>query len=270
MKKLNYKKILITVLWIIAIAGLSTSLAFVAKREDQVKAAQFIVEIHNNEENAFLSESDVIDHLQQSAGKILDQPYGSLEIPMLEKILNTHPAVENAEVSATINGDVKVDVWQRKPLMRLINRSGESYYLDSKGKVMPLNENYSARVLLVTGEVEESYARRYQFSVEDISRNKLFSEVSLLDDIYSIGSCIAKDSLLSALVHQIYINKDKEFELYPAIGNHKIVFGEAKDVDEKFNKLKLFYTEGLNKSNGWQKYSAINLKYKNLVVCTRR
>ena len=59
-------------------------------------------------------------------------------------------------------------------------------------------------------------------------------------------------------------------ELFPAIGNQKIVFGNAKDVAEKFNKLKLFYTEGLNKSDSWTKYSSINLKYKNLVVCTKK
>ena len=74
---------------------------------------------------------------------------------------------------------------------------------------------------------------------------------------------------LTTLIQQIYVNKDKEIELYPAIGNHKIVFGDAQNLNEKFNKLKLFYTEGLNKSDAWTKYSIINLKYKNLVVCTK-
>jgi cell division protein FtsQ len=66
------------------------------------------------------------------------------------------------------------------------------------------------------------------------------------------------------------VNADREIELFPAIGNHKIVFGEAKDIAEKFNKLKLFYTQGLNKSDGWMKYAIVNLKYKNLVVCTKK
>jgi cell division protein FtsQ len=54
------------------------------------------------------------------------------------------------------------------------------------------------------------------------------------------------------------------------VGNHKIIFGKAENIAEKFNKLKLFYTEGLNKSDSWRKYSIINLKYKNLVVCTKK
>ena len=66
------------------------------------------------------------------------------------------------------------------------------------------------------------------------------------------------------------MNKDRELELFPAIGNHKIIFGNAENIAEKFNKLKLFYKEGLNKSDSWTKYSTINLKYKNLVVCTKK
>ena len=40
--------------------------------------------------------------------------------------------------------------------------------------------------------------------------------------------------------------------------------------EEKFEKLKMFYTEGLNKTDGWNKYSTINIKYKNQVVCTKK
>src|SRR5690606_39254471 len=124
---------------------------------------------------------------------------------------------------------------------------------DEQSKLMPLNENYSARVLVASGEIFEPYARRYQFSVEQIKRNKIFSEASMLDDLLDVSNHILQDTTLAQLIHQIYVNEEKELELYPAIGNHKIIFGEAKNVSEKFNKLKLFYTQGLNKSDGWKK-----------------
>jgi cell division protein FtsQ len=71
-------------------------------------------------------------------------------------------------------------------------------------------------------------------------------------------------------VHQINVTNEKELELYLAVGNHKIIFGDANDIEEKFKKLKIFYTEGLNKTDGWNKYSVINVKYKNQVVCTKK
>ena len=81
---------------------------------------------------------------------------------------------------------------------------------------------------------------------------------------------ITKDTLLNNLIHQLSVNEEKEFEMYPSIGNHKIIFGNATDIAEKFEKLKIFYKEGLNKTDNWNKYSTVNLKYKNQVVCTKK
>ena len=46
------------------------------------------------------------------------------------------------------------------------------------------------------------------------------------------------------------------------------LFG-AKYFRNKFEKLKVFYRYGLGKV-GWDRYSMINLKYHNQVVCTKR
>jgi len=40
-------------------------------------------------------------------------------------------------------------------------------------------------------------------------------------------------------------------------------------LEEKFENLKLFYSEGV-KQTGWRKYKEINLKYKNQIVCVKR
>lgn len=270
MKKISYRKVLVAVLWVIAIAGLTASLAFVSKSERNVVASNLSIVIHNNEENSFLSEAEIRKYLNDRNDKILSERYRNLHTDEIEKALNSHEAIENAEVSENINGEVKLEVLQRTPVLRVINKNGESYYIDSRSKLMPLNENYSARVLIATGELFEPYDRRYQLSVDQIAANKIYSEVSMLDDLLSVAKKINADTTLSALIHQIYVNREHEIELFPAIGNHRIVLGEAKDIGEKLNKLKLFYTEGLNKSDGWNRYSAVNLKYKNLVVCTKK
>lgn len=108
------------------------------------------------------------------------------------------------------------------------------------------------------------------FSVNEIAKNEIFKEVSMLDDIYEMAGYITKDTVLNNLIQQLSINQDKEFEMYPSIGNHKIIFGDATDIAGKFEKLKLFYKEGLNKTDNWNKYTTINLKYRNQVVCTKK
>lgn len=257
-------------LWIVAIAGLTSSLAFVAKSENNTVVNSLNISIHNNEENLFLSEKDITQFLAARNESLIANQYKNISIPNLEKVLNSHPAIENAEVSGDMNGEIKINITQRTPVCRIINLDGESYYIDSQSKLMPLNDNYSARVIVANGFITEPYARRYQYSINQIKANKIFSEVSVLDDVLDVVNFINSDSVLTSLIHQVYVNEEHELELFPAVGNHKIIFGTTDLLVEKFNKLKLFYTQGLNKSDSWTKYSTINLKYKNLVVCTKK
>ena len=252
------------------LSGLLFSLGFVAKKEREIIAGTLDIQILNNEENLFLNESEVKGFIQQREEPILGQNYGKLGIPELEKALNTHPAVENAEVSATLNGEIKVEVTQRTPVVRIINKDGESYYIDKQSKLMPLNENYSARVIVANGEIFEPYDRKYQYNVNQIAKNETFSKVSILDDVLAVTRYIQEDTLLSNLIHQIYVTKDQEIELFPVFGCQKIVLGNAQFLEEKLNKLKLLYKQGINKTDSWNKYASLNLKYKNMVVCTKK
>jgi len=270
MKKINFRKIIVIVLWIIGLSGLLASLAFATGKEKNVVAENLYVSVNNTEVNTFIDEEDVKEFFKDRNDSILNTSLKNIDVNGLEKALNSHPAVENADIAVDVNGDVTIDVTQRTPLVRVMNMDGESYYIDNKSKLMPLSDKYTARVLIATGYIIEPFASRYQFLVNDIAKHEVFSKVSVLDDIYSISAFIAKDSVLASLIHQINVTPDKELELYPSIGNHKIIFGEAKDFQEKFDKLKLFYTEGLNKTDGWNKYSTINIKYKNQVVCTKK
>ena len=135
---------------------------------------------------------------------------------------------------------------------------------------MPLNQNYSARVIVANGEIFEPYDRRSMYTVDQISKSETFKQVSVLDDILEVTRYIQTDTLLSALIHQIHVNKEQELELFPMFGCQKIVFGNSQALAEKFNKLKLFYKQGINKTDSWNKYSSLNLKYKNMVVCTKK
>ena len=268
--KISYKKILITVLWIIALSGLMACLAFVGKKETKILSKQLEINVNNTGENLFIDEDDIKLFFEDRNNVLVNTELKTININALEKALNSHPAIENADLSVSVNGDLKIDVLQRTPLVRVINMNGESYYIDTQSKLMPLNEKYTARVLVVNGAIHEPYVRRNMYTVKEIAKNEIFSEVSKLDDIYNMAEYIVNDSVLAPLIQQLSINSENEFEMYPAIGNHKIIFGDAKNIEEKFDKLKLFYKQGLNKTDNWNKYSIVNLKYSNQVVCTKK
>jgi cell division protein FtsQ len=270
MKKIKFRKILILVLWIIVVSGVTLTLGFVNAEEKEVKGRTLSINILNENENSFIDEDGVKEFLKDRNDTLISQPMKEINVYELEKALNAHPAVSKAEVSVNVNGDVKINLRQRKPLVRLFNVQGESYYIDNEARLMPLSENYTAHVVVANGYIGERYAQFYKYTVKDIEKDTLLRKVSLLDDIYNIAEYITKDSLLVSLVQQIYVNTDKEFELYPAVGDHKIIFGNGNDIAVKFEKLKVFYKEGLNSMNNWSNYSVINLKYKEQVVCTKK
>ena len=54
---------------------------------------------------------------------------------------------------------IGIEVTQRLPLLRVMAANGDNYYIDSKGKVMPI-PNSSAHVAVVTGSVDRDFATK--------------------------------------------------------------------------------------------------------------
>jgi cell division protein FtsQ len=91
----------------------------------------------------------------------------------------------------------------------------------------------------------------------------------LLKGIYDIANEINKDQFLSSQIVQVYCNKKGGFELIPRIGNHRVIFGSAENVDLKFKKLKSFYTKGINIKE-LNLYDTLNIMYNTQIVCSKR
>ena len=133
--------------------------------------------------------------------------------------------------------------------------------------IMPLSNKYTARLLVVSGALNEPYAKRYAFNYNNLPDS--LTEKTMLDDVYTIADYIDNSEFWKAQIEQIHVDKVSGFSLIPKVGNHKIVFGGTENLESKFEKLMIFYKKGLSKT-GWNEYSSINLKYKNQVVCKKR
>jgi cell division protein FtsQ len=268
LKKL--KKILFVALWTGLILGLLFTMGFVNKEQDALLCRELKVNVNQEDDLYFLDNLDVAKLIKDRGDSIVGQPKATVNVPEIEKALNSHPDIANAEVYMSIDGEVKVDVKQRKPVVRIINADGDSYYIDNEGKLMPLSDKYSAKVLVVNGAIAEPYIKRYKYSIGDIGKDSLLNATSILDEAFAMANYINADEFWKGQVQQIYVNADKEMEIVPTVGDQKIIFGDTTDMNEKFNKLLTFYQQGLNTTGWWNKYSTINLKFKNQIVCTKK
>ena len=245
-------------------------MGFVNKEQDSLLCKSLDIRVYQDGDLCFLNKKDIAQLIRDRGDSIIGQPKSRVNIPAIEHKLNSHEDIANAEVYMTIDGKVKVDVKQRKPVIRIINTSGESYYIDDEGKLMPLSSKYTAKVSIANGAISESYIKNYKHSLTDISKENEVKKNNMLGELYAMATYINADEFWKAQVQQIYIDSLNDMEIVPMVGNQKIIFGDTTAMDEKFKKLIIFYQQGLNTTGWWDKYSVINLKFKNQIVGTKK
>ena len=195
----------------------------------------------------FVTEGDVIYMLKTSKLFPVEQPMNEINTEKIEQELMTNEMISKIEAFKTPSKNIKLEIEQKMPILRVNSTSG-NYYIDNMGSVMPLSRHYVAHVLVASGYINKEFAM-----------NELYHFVQFLQD----------NEFWNNQIDQIYVDADQEVELIPLVGNHKILLGSFDDYQKKLDNLKLYYEQSIPKV-GWEKYSLINLKYRNQIVCTKR
>lgn len=209
------------------------------------KVRDILVEFEEGS-NLFMNYQMVNKLLIQNGRSVKNQSKSVIDLHKLETNVLSHPMVANASVFLTIDGLLKTKIEQRKPIAR-ITSNGKSYYIDKQATIMPLSENYSARVLLVSGNVSEQDS----------------------EEIHYLVSTILKDNFLKKQVIGIHKTPENEFILKSRVGNQEIILGKLNDLSQKLKNLNSFYNKTMADKT-IENYALVNLKYNNQVVCTKK
>jgi cell division protein FtsQ len=208
---------------------------------------QVIIEI-SDFDNSLITIDEVKDILTNVEKNIDSIPVSNIPFFEIEQSLENHCYIKNAEVYYDSFGNINVVVENKVPIVRIHKANGDDFYLNEDGYKFPVSSNFTKNVLVASG-----------FIVDSLD----------LKSILKVSRFVCKNSLWNSQITQVYINNQKEIELIPRVGNHTIILGDVDRLDEKFENLKLFYSQGV-KQTGWRKYKEINLKYKNQIVCVKR
>jgi cell division protein FtsQ len=132
--------------------------------------------------------------------------------------------------------------------------------------IIPWTSSYSPHVpvFMLGHALESKDVMGKNYKSTDINDSVL--KIQPLYGVHRLASYIDSSEFWKAQVDQVYLGENLEF--IPRAGGHTVVLGDFSSLDEKLNKLLIFYREGLNKV-GWNKYSVINLSYKGQVVASR-
>ena len=254
-KKLHTSKKMRSILWLFASVCCIILLVSAVYYKDNRKCKGVAIEIVGNNLNDFVNKNDIYNVVKKYGGDTTsNNPIASVNLKLIEKELEKIIWIQDAELFFDNNNILKISVKESMPLARVFTISGNSFYMDSACKLLPISSIFSGRMPVFTG-----------FGRTDTILSK--NDTAILNDIKLISLKIIKDSFLMAMVEQVNILPENKYELVPKIGNQIIILGEAKNVDSKLEKLKLFYKK-VTPVVGWNKYSKINLEYENQIVAS--
>ena len=254
--KATIRKILFVMLWV-CIGGGMLSLLIAAigkkKREDCV---DYTITIKNSQDNLFIDAKDIKKLLKAGAGaEIKGKKMSEINLKRLEQLLRDNIWVRKAEMWFDNRNVLHVEVYEREPIARIFTTNGNTFYIDSTERKLPLSDKLSARVPVFTGFID-----RKVYSAKDSL---------LLTDVRNVAAYIKSDPFWMSQVAQVNITAERNFELSPVVGNHLIKLGNGNDLDRKFNRLMIFYKQVLAQK-GFDSYSSIDVQYSGQVVGTRR
>jgi cell division protein FtsQ len=258
------RKITHIVIWLALGAWFTVIMGFVSGSNERVLCKQIVVNITDSSDVRFVTNISVREKIMQAGMDIQGYPVEGIRTRELENKLEQDPYVENAEVYFDVEGSLYVDITQRKPLLRVMPGGRQGFYIDQKGVILPLSENYSPMVLLVTGELQvPEYTDSKGMRIADQSGDE---ELKLL---FGFVRQVTQHPFWNTQIVQVYRGTDGNYELIPRVGAHQIEFGTMEDYGTKLRNLKLLYDQGL-KQYGWNTYDKIDLKYSNQIICTKR
>lgn len=255
--------------WVIAIAYLVVALAFANSKSQQVVCSSINIIIADSLTNSFVTNAEVIKKVEQHQSNLIGIPLDMVNTLDIENHLVEMQEVRSVNAYKTIDGSLTINIEQRKPMVRIINRYGQSYYIDKEGQILPLSKRYTSHVLVINGNIIEPFEIEPNVQIASWLNKEVSENTPLIVKLYDFAHYITNNEFWNAQISQVYVDSPSSIELIPRVGPHSVQLGSLNDYERKLTKLKLFYERALPEE-GWNKYGEINLKYKNQIVCTKR
>ena len=218
--------------------------SFTSKRNEERKLTKSKV-IFLNDSVTFIKHEMVNKLLIENKRDASSIQKDKLDLNKLEKSINSNPMIEKSEVFVSIDGVLKAVVKQKTPIARVFNDEG-SFYIDYQGNIMPLSDEFTARVPIISGEISKENKGNFD---------------KLLRFVY-------KDDFLKKNIIGIQILPDGSLKMMNRNFDYEIEFGKIVNVKRKFSNYKAFFQKAVLDSS-LQNYKKINLRFIQQVVCTK-
>lgn len=237
--------------------------AVLAGRSDRqaLKCTGVRITVLDSLENDFVSAADVRKFLDKEYGGYMGKTLDSLDLCRIESIIDGRSAVLKSEAFVTKDGILHIDVTQRKPIVRFQKAEG-GFYADAEGFVFPLQSSYASYVQIVDGAIPVNMKSGHKGQIEDPKQKEWF------DKVMNVVRYIENDRTWKERIVQIHVSKEDGLILIPREGKERFIFGQPTEINEKFEKLKKYYT-AIAPVQEPGTYRSVSLEFDGQIVCRK-
>ena len=240
---------------ILSISAIMFLIGFASVDNNRRKCNQLIISIDNQLDNHFIDENDVLQMITNGYTEAIEGvAFKDLNVRSLENRIIGNSYVKESEVFRDLKGNLLVNVTLRRPIARITRNDGPDAYVAEDGRILPVSEKFSSRVILISGMSTSEIVKLESLASDDYSK------------LYELINFINSDTFWKAQIAQVVIEDNNEILLLPQVTKQNIEFGDLNNIENKFRRLEIFYKEILPRK-GWNTYSRVNVTYNNQIIC---
>lgn len=245
------------------------TIAFVVIAESYTREAvlsNYNIEISSSDSLKFVTKEGVEEWLySEDCAAPIGVSVDNVDVRAIESFLSRQSFVTKANVSVDIFGTLFVVIEQAEPVFRIFDENGESFYIDKNKRGHYSKAAFVKDVAVLTCDtLLSAEIKKGCFFDKKDEKNYFF-----LDKLFNFVKWVSTDKFWNSQIAGINIVSNGKVEIYPRVGDHKIVLCNFEDLDfyeNYFRKLTFFYDKQMAKS-GWGTYALIDLSYDNMIVC---
>jgi cell division protein FtsQ len=139
-----------------------TLLGFTYADKVEKRITSINISIIDDVDSKFLTVPRVRTHLD-AYGKIIGELEKDVQLEAIHSHLTNIPSVLNVTIFSNLNGELVIELIQRRAQARVHLEQTSDYYIDELGRSMPLDPNYSARVPIIHAENSDEVRHAFSF-----------------------------------------------------------------------------------------------------------
>lgn len=203
-----------------------------------------LITVHDTTDNHFVTPRELAAELGDIPQTIRSRRISAINLDSIERMLNLFDKIEHVDVNMLSSGKLLVDVWPMRPVARIFDNGGQSYYINRAGKRIAAQPGYFMDVPVIRGEFSPDYPATSLLPLLDyLKANPQWDEVVTMIDVRSPNDIL----------------------LVPPVSGHVINIGDTTNLPDKFSRLRLMYSKVMA-AKGWDFYKEISVKWRGQIV----